>query len=175
MRAVHRILLKEVLDNNPKILLDVGCADGVFTRVLANALPHSFIYATDTAVSKRFVSANNISFIKGSAECLPFEEESFDMVVASLSFHHWTDKEKGIKEVHRVLKKGGTFLIGDPLLENWLSNKFWGWLTQTIDRGSFSSFQELNGYLTDTGFTSVYLKPVPDSMNSLFLIVSTKQ
>ncbi len=43
--------------------------------------------------------------MKGSVEQLPFVSESFDLVITVLSLHHWKEKNKGISEIYRVLKK----------------------------------------------------------------------
>jgi ubiquinone/menaquinone biosynthesis C-methylase UbiE len=44
---------------------------------------------------------------------LPFASESFDLVVSSLSAHHWEDPDAGAAEIARVLRPGGRLLIYD--------------------------------------------------------------
>jgi len=53
----------------------------------------------------------NIYLVRGDALNLPFRKESFDSVVISLGLRHFPDIDKSLKEVHRVLKKGGTLHI----------------------------------------------------------------
>ena len=55
----------------------------------------------------------NITFITGNAECMPFENEAFDLVITRLSLHHFTKPEVPFNEMHRVLKKGGKLVIWD--------------------------------------------------------------
>lgn len=55
----------------------------------------------------------NISFVSGNAECLPFEDETFDLVITRLSLHHFVEPEKPYREMQRVLKKGGKLVIWD--------------------------------------------------------------
>ena len=55
----------------------------------------------------------NISFVFGNAENLPFDNESFDLVITRLSLHHFTKPEVPFNEMHRVLKKGGKLVIWD--------------------------------------------------------------
>jgi len=57
-----------------------------------------------------------IEFVQASATALPFEDESFDLVVSNLAFHKVKDvqaKKDLIKEALRVLKKGGVFAFQD--------------------------------------------------------------
>lgn len=175
MRTIHYAVLKEIYNqpSSPRTVLDVGCGDGSFTRELAAVLPKAEISAVDTAVSKPF-SSGNISFFKGGVEALPFASESFDLVYTALSLHHWSDKEKGIREIFRVLKSGGRLVIGDPLLEDWLRNRFLGWLMQAIDRGSFTNEERLRGYLSSAGFEETEIRLVPNTMKSLYLITARK-
>lgn len=53
------------------------------------------------------------SFLVGDAASLPFSEGSFDLVVSTLSMHHWDDPAAGMAEMGRVLRPGGRALIWD--------------------------------------------------------------
>lgn len=55
----------------------------------------------------------NISFVEGVAENLPFEDNSFDIVMTRLSFHHFTEMETPFSEMSRVLRPGGKLVIID--------------------------------------------------------------
>lgn len=55
----------------------------------------------------------NIQFVNGYVESLPFEDESFDIVMTRLAFHHFTEMEKTFMQMSRVLKKGGKLVIMD--------------------------------------------------------------
>jgi SAM-dependent methyltransferase len=44
---------------------------------------------------------------------LPFEDDSFDVVLSTMSMHHWTEPERGLAEIGRVLRPGGRALIWD--------------------------------------------------------------
>ena len=56
---------------------------------------------------------NNIYFRTGNAEELPYESETFDLVVTRLSFHHFDNPENPFSEMKRVLKKGGKLVVWD--------------------------------------------------------------
>ena len=56
---------------------------------------------------------NNIYFQTGNAEELPYDSETFDLVVTRLSFHHFDNPENPFSEMKRVLKKGGKLVVWD--------------------------------------------------------------
>ena len=55
----------------------------------------------------------NIYFQTGNAEKLPYESDSFDLVITRLSFHHFEHPEKPFAEMYRVLKTGGKLVVWD--------------------------------------------------------------
>lgn len=62
----------------------------------------------------------NIDFTEGLAEALPFEDNSFDIVISRLAFHHFTDPEIVFKEMKRVLRNNGKLIIIDMITDNTL-------------------------------------------------------
>ena len=97
LRAIHHAVLNEISCSStiPQTILDVGCGNGVFTQEVSATFPRSDITAIDISIPKSF-SPGNITFLKGSAEQLPFVSESFDLVITVLSLHHWKEKNKGM-------------------------------------------------------------------------------
>lgn len=175
MRTIHHAVLNEIGNSRiiPKTILDVGCGNGTFTQVISAAFPGSDITAIDTSIPKGF-SPPNIAFTNGNVEQLPFVSESFDLIFTVLSLHHWKEKCKGISEIYRVLKKDGKLIIGDPLLEDWMSNRTLGWLMQVLDGGIFTDKKSVNEYLNVAGFKDISIKLVPNTMKSLYLITAKK-
>ena len=53
----------------------------------------------------------NIKFVEGEAENIPLPDAYFDKVVASASFHHFSDHDKALEEMKRVLKPDGKIII----------------------------------------------------------------
>lgn len=56
---------------------------------------------------------DNMVFVKGYAEELPFLDHSFDIVFSRLAFHHFTDVNVAFSEMVRVLKPGGKLVMID--------------------------------------------------------------
>ncbi len=57
--------------------------------------------------------AGNVRFQLGTAESLPFPDNSFDLITCRYAAHHFSDVRKAVSEVARVLKKDGRFLLVD--------------------------------------------------------------
>lgn len=53
------------------------------------------------------------SFLIGDVAALPLPDESFDLVVSTMSMHHWADPMAGMAEIDRVLRPGASALIWD--------------------------------------------------------------
>ena len=98
-------------------LLEVPVGTGVLTMPVYKELPEADITCLDYSAAmmetaqKRAEHAgiNHITFVQGDVGALPFEDESFDIVLSLNGFHAFPDKEAAWRETYRVLKKGGTF------------------------------------------------------------------
>lgn len=94
--------------------LDVGSGPGALTAVLADRLGPASVVAADP--SAPFVDAirerlPGVTAITAAAETLPFEDASFDAVVAQLVVHFLRDPLAGITELRRVTRPGGTIAV----------------------------------------------------------------
>jgi SAM-dependent methyltransferase len=91
--------------------LDVGCGPGALTAVLVDRLGADAVSAVDP--SESFVAAAGerlpgVDVRAASAEELPFEDGTFDVVAAQLVVHFMTDPLGGLREMARVARHGGT-------------------------------------------------------------------
>lgn len=72
-------------------------------------------------VRQRPVSAAKV--VRGRAEALPFDDDSFDAAMAILTVHHWSDKANGLKEMRRVTRDRIVILTYDPSFRGfWLAD-----------------------------------------------------
>jgi ubiquinone/menaquinone biosynthesis C-methylase UbiE len=112
---------------SPRSILDVGCGSGYLLRCLATQFPQAErlagLDAAPAMIEKATTAAppgdGRLTFTTGVAERLPYPERSFDLVVSTTSFDHWTDQQAGLRECARVLIPGGRLLLADlfsPLL-----------------------------------------------------------
>ena len=65
-------------------------------------------------------SIYNATFFTGMAEALPLQDASVDLALSTISFHHWQNQQAGIREIARVLRPGGYFLLVDMSFPDWL-------------------------------------------------------
>jgi SAM-dependent methyltransferase len=102
-------------------VLEVGCGPGYLSVQLARQ--HRLeVTGLDPAMIAR-AQANTDragnrggrrpSFLEGDVAALAFPDRSFDLVVSTLSMHHWADPAAGLTEIGRVLRPGGRALIWD--------------------------------------------------------------
>lgn len=63
--------------------------------------------------------------VQGSAENLPFADQSFDAVMAVLTIHHWTDKARGLAELRRVARNRVVVLTCDPDFRGQWQTHYW--------------------------------------------------
>ena len=120
----------------PKAILDIGCGTGVLLRRLASIYPQAQLVGVDAAAGMirqaqvALPPGSSLRFLEARAEELPFPDGSFDLVVSTMSFHHWQDQRRGLAEVRRVLVPSGVFVLTDVIVGPWLS---WA-LSSTSDR-----------------------------------------
>jgi len=107
--------MTQYIDITPgDILLDVGGNTGKITQIYARGCKEIVVLEPKQAVVEYGRAYRpDIKFVEGGAENIPLPGEYFDKVVASASFHHFPNQERGIEEMKRVLKPNGKLIILD--------------------------------------------------------------
>ncbi len=113
--------------HQPVSVLDVGCGTGKLLRRAATYWPEAHLIGVDPAngmieMAKRLTP--NATFFTGMAEALPLEDASVDLALSTSSFHHWQDQAAGIREITRVLRPGGYFILVDASFPDGLVRVF---------------------------------------------------
>jgi len=109
----------------PRRVLDVGCGTGYLLRQLAARCPQAVeLVGIDPAPSmitaaRAAATDDRLQLLGGHAEELPFATGTFNLVVSSTSFDHWSDQQAGLAQCARVLAPGGCLVLTD-LFSAWL-------------------------------------------------------
>lgn len=101
---------------------DIGCGPGYLTLALARTAPGLRVTGVDLSEAMLDAAAQEArtagvagrtDFRLGDAADLPFADASLDLVISTLSLHHWADPAAVLDEIARVLRPGGAYLILD--------------------------------------------------------------
>jgi ubiquinone/menaquinone biosynthesis C-methylase UbiE len=101
-------------------VLDVSCGGGNAIGLMAAKKLYNTVYGIDysadaVAMAKKYnkalVEAGTVIIEQASVLNLPYEDSYFDAVTTFQSHYHWPDIEDAMREVHRVLKPGGVFVL----------------------------------------------------------------
>ncbi|RNB87247.1 class I SAM-dependent methyltransferase [Brevibacillus fluminis] len=126
--------------------LDIATGGGHVTKAVS---PHvALVFATDLtrpmlAAAKRHLDAHceNVHYLVADAEDLPFLDESFDAVASRIAPHHFPNPEAFVREVNRVLKPGGKFLLIDNIApEDEALDRFVNTLEKLRDKSHVRSY-----------------------------------
>lgn len=104
-------------------VLDVATGTGRVARPVSKRLKSGRVVGVDQALAMLDVGHKHEDPIPlydqsaGEADALPFKSNSFDRAFVSFSLHHFHNPANVVKEVLRVLKNGGRFVVLDPIIE----------------------------------------------------------
>src|SRR3954467_2773093 len=93
--------------------IDIGCGNGAFTELLVNRCAPAEVQGIDPsegqlAFARTRPAARLARFQQGDAMALPFPDSGFDVAVMALVVFFVPDPAKGLAEMARVLRPGGT-------------------------------------------------------------------
>lgn len=138
-------------------MLDVGCGGGATLKRLLIRSPKGKVYGIDISeesvakakkVNKDLLDSQ-VFVEQGSADSLPWEDQTFDVVTAVETVYFWPDLPKCFQEVKRVLKSGGQFAIMLEVIE---SNSGW---TNVVDGMTVYPPEQLKDMMEQAGFSDV--------------------
>lgn len=101
-------------------VLDIGCGGGATLKRMSERIGKGHLTGVDySEVSVKLSQEMNaadirngkMEILEASVEKLPFEDGKFDKIITVESFYFWPNPEENLKEVLRILKKGGVFLL----------------------------------------------------------------
>lgn len=120
-RRTHEVIraIKMYHSNEINSILDIGAADGLMLSRIKKGFPKAECLGLD--YSKDLIASNEdptIKMICADAQHLPFEDNCFDIAIATAVIEHVPDPDKMLAEAHRVLEREGILILTTP-------DRFW--------------------------------------------------
>ena len=183
--------------NNPKQILDIATGTGDLAIMMAGLNPDKVIGLDISAgmleVGKQKIAKANLSekieMIVGDSENMPFDDNTFDAITVSFGVRNFANLNNGLKEINRVLKPGGTFVILEtsvptkfpykqgyhfhtsvilPIIGKLFSKDKVAYSYLSKSANSFPFGEKFNNILLKNGFTTAIDKPVTFGVASIY-------
>ena len=141
--------------------LDIGCGGGANVKKLLEKAPEGKVTGVDYSpvsvektekVNRAAIQAGRCQVFEGNVMNLDFPEHSFDLATAFETIYFWPDISKAFREVFRVLRPGGVFMVCNESDGYNPSDEKW---TQIIDGMRVYRAEEIREAMTGAGFTDV--------------------
>ncbi|MCH2034850.1 MAG: bifunctional demethylmenaquinone methyltransferase/2-methoxy-6-polyprenyl-1,4-benzoquinol methylase UbiE [Tenacibaculum sp.] len=194
-------VVKLVSENNPKQILDIATGTGDLAMMMAELNPDRIIGLDISAgmleVGKEKINKANLSdkieMVVGDSENIPFEDNTFDAITVSFGVRNFENLDKGLQEIHRVLKPGGKFVVLEtsnptkfpfkqgyklytniflPIVGKLFSKDKVAYSYLSESANSFPFGEAFNNILTKNGFKNASSLPVTFGVASIY--TSTK-
>lgn len=146
---------------NNSICLDIGCGGGANVKRLLDKVPCGKVTGIDYSevsviksekTNKAGTRNRRCEILQANVMDLPFGNDVFDLITAFETIYFWLDILEAFKQVHRVLKPNGTFMIcnevngENPKDENW---------TKIIDGMKIYNSEQIRNALESVSFIDI--------------------
>lgn len=140
VKCMYEEIVRRVMGLPGDKILDLGCGNGNIIRMLQEKrkaeycgvdISEAMIREAEKRVGKgaEFKAADVVS--------VPYGDDTFDIIICNASFHHYTDPDAALEEIKRVLKPGGTLVLGDPTMPFGFMRRVFNWGLQYGNSGDF--------------------------------------
>ena len=146
--------------NFSDVILDIGCGGGVniekFLKLTAgnvDGLDYSDVSVAESIKrNQNAIDNGRCNVIQANVSAMPIDDESYDLVSAFETIYFWPDIENTFKEVLRIIKPNGQFMIAQGTDGNHPDDEKW---LNTVEGMSLYTAQKLEKYLLNAGFSSI--------------------
>jgi ubiquinone/menaquinone biosynthesis C-methylase UbiE len=131
-RFIGRVMAVETAEANTELLalldlrptdhvLEVGFGHGRTIERAAALVPQGFVAGVDlsnemvrmaTHRNRQLIRERRVDLQLGDSAHLPYQDCRFDKVCSAHTLYFWSDPQEHLREIHRVLKSGGRFILG---------------------------------------------------------------
>ncbi|WP_295726537.1 class I SAM-dependent methyltransferase [uncultured Methanobrevibacter sp.] len=141
-------------------ILDIGCGGGVniekFLKLTDNnvdGIDYSDVSVKESAKrNQKAIGDKRCRIIQADVSKMPIDDEVYDLVSAFETIYFWLDIENTFKEVLKIIKPGGQFMIAQGTDGNHPDDEKW---LNSVEGMTVYTASELEKYLLNAGFGSV--------------------
>jgi len=191
-------VVKIIGDTNPDSILDIATGTGDLainlTKTKASKIIGLDISEGMLEVGRKKIEKlnlnNTIEMVFGDSEKIPFKDNSFDAITVAFGVRNFEDLEKGLSEIYRVLKTGGTFAVLEtsiptktpykqgytfysnnilPLIGKLFSKDKSAYKYLSDSAAAFPYGEAFNNILQKTGFIAIENKPQTFGVASIYI------
>ena len=156
-------LMQLASDDN---VFDVGCGAGWLERLLSERVPEGRVVGMDISdemvrrARRNYVALENTMFVVGGVDEIPWDANFFTRAISVESAYYWPDPSRGLHEIHRVLREGGSAWV---LINYYRDNPHCHqWAAQFATPAHLFSSDEWAALFRDAGFSDVAHRRIPD-------------
>jgi len=163
----YRMFLEELHvwrghNDQPFDLLDIGCGTGTLAAMVAASPLLARVTGLDYSPAMCKVAAGKagqihlnepVTFVSADSEHLPFADASFDVVTCSNSFHHYPHQQSVVRDVRRILRPGGRFMLIDGFRDNIIGWVVFDVIIAAVEKHVFHApWSTVHRYFEEAGF-----------------------
>ena len=147
-------------------VLDVGCGAGWLVRMIAERVPEGRVIGMDISdemvrhARRNYVAVENAMFVIGSVDEIPWDANFFTHAISVESAYYWPEPARGLREIHRVLREGGSaWILVNYYRENLHSHHFaklFATPTHLLSTGEWEAL------FSEASFSSIGHRRIPD-------------
>ncbi|MGB6979914.1 MAG: class I SAM-dependent methyltransferase [Candidatus Acidiferrales bacterium] len=149
-------------------VLDLGCGSGWLARAIAEEVPAGRVAGMDISDQMirlaREASAaagqKNVEFVTGEVGTIPWDANAFEKIISVESAYYWPEPDKGVREMHRVARGGGSAWILINYYRDNPHSQQWGKTLQIPTH--LLSAEEWSTLFREAGFLAVAHEQIPD-------------
>lgn len=176
-KPISEFAFKCIKIRNKDKILDIGCGGGVniekflkLTKNNVDGLDYSEISVKESAKrNQQAINEGRCNIIQSNVSKIPIKNETYDVVSAFETIYFWPKIKETFKEVHRIIKPKGRFMIAQGTDGNHPNDEKW---LNTIEGLNIYNSEQLTTYLLNSGFKSV--KSYKKEENYILIVIAQK-
>ncbi|WP_446899074.1 class I SAM-dependent methyltransferase [Clostridium sp. LBM24168] len=146
------------------MILDIGCGGGKTINRLAGLIKSGKVIGVDYSkdcvewskeFNSQFIKEGRVNVYNSSVERLPFKDGQFDLITAVETIYFWPDLINNLKEIKRVLKPSGKFVI---INEMYMDNNSEEQYEEYVDKMNIYTPEELYKIMAKIGYKDIKME-----------------